>query len=79
MEIRESESIPKGDSTMSIEYKVVIKPDITATPSGQLSKKGMRKFSKDLEDGLNNMENAGWRLVTCYGLAGRYFIFAREK
>jgi hypothetical protein len=63
---------------MPVEYKVIIKPDITDTPSGQLSKEGMRKFAKDLEDGLNNMGNEGWRLVTCYGLIGRYFIFARE-
>jgi hypothetical protein len=63
---------------MPVEYKVVIKPDITDTPSGQLSKEGMHKFAKDLQDGLNNMEKEGWRLVTCYGLVGRYFIFARE-
>jgi hypothetical protein len=64
---------------MSIEYNVIIKPDITDTPSGQLSKEGMRKFAQDLEDGLNRIGDEGWRLVTCYGLGSRYFIFVRER
>jgi hypothetical protein len=72
------ENTPEGELTMSVICKVLTRNDITDIPSGQITKKGVKRFVEDLEVGLNNLSSEGWRLAGCCGAGNRYFIFIRE-